>query len=354
MAGRHYWYYAFFLLAAIYLDTSQKRKAVYSLFLVAVSTLAIVVIIQTVVLITGGELFLADNIQVQPKQWGTLKLMRIYLTGEPALVLGFALTFWGVVQSKSARAKIIYAALSVLYAMAILLLSSRMRWAHTLLVILIPVFFLGTHIPKVGRRLLCTLVLFMFILVSLSVLSGRSNDFISGIGEYASSAWTDVIEKKGTWGDRIVDSHVRFKLISQHPLFGVGFVHLYYAWQFGVEEKENQDGELLGHGITTTDSGIIALLVDFGAVGALWATWYFISILAFCLNKLNSLKHGTLTWISIPLSGYVTGGLITFITLGLFTVSANIVAHSFVLGVLASDILIQKKKLNRQEEENYV
>jgi len=346
MAGRHYWYYAFVLLTAVYLDTSVKRTLVFRLFLVVISALASVVILQTIVIEQGGQLFLADTIQVQPGQWGILNFFRIYIPGEPTLVLGFSMAFWGVFLCKSAREKFGYAALALLCALAILLVNSRMRWVHAILTVMIPAFFLGPHILKAGRRLICVSALLAFILLPMFVLSGLGEDLVSGIGSRAFSAWTDFRGKTGTWEYRIEDSRFRIGLIKKHPLFGVGFVHIDYAGLFGATGLPEDEQTFPSQGISTTDSGIIALLVDFGAIGVLWAMWYFITVLGFCSKMLRSPKSGSLGWISIPLIGYMTGGVITFITLCLFTMSGDIVGHSFALGVLASGTGLQLKNEN--------
>jgi hypothetical protein len=342
MAGRHYWYYAFVPLAAIYLDTLQKRKVIYRLFLAVILVLASVVILQTIMLIQGGKLFLADDIQIQPSQWGTLNLFRIYPPGEPVLVLGFALAFWGLFLRKSTREMLGYAAMASLCALALLFINSRMRWVHSLLVVLIPMFVLGPHIRKARGRLLYGLPILVLVLISLFMLAFRSNVFVSGIGERAVSAWTDFRDKKGTWEGRLEDNQFRFKLIREHPLFGLGFVHDDYAWRFGgAGEIVLDEGLSYKQGVTSTDSGIVDLLVHFGAIGAIWAMWYFISVLRFCSKIMRSAKIGVLHWTSIPLIGYMTGGVLTFVTLGLFTMAGDIIGHSFVLGMLATGAHIQ-------------
>jgi hypothetical protein len=341
MAGRHYWYYAFLPLVAIYLDTSHKRKVVYRLFLVVISALASVVIIQSVMYAVFQIRFINPNIQFSPANWGNMQLFsRIYIPGEPTLVLGFALAFWGVFQRKSARKRVGFAALALLCALALLLVNSRMRWVHMLLVVLIPVFFLGPHISKAGRRLLCVVTVVVFILVSVFALTGRSNDLVSSITARAVSGWTDFRDKKGTWDYRLEDNRFRVQLIRKHPLFGVGFIHIYYAHRFGGLGPADEVG-MPAQGITTTDSGIVTLLVDFGAIGSLWAVWYFISVLGFCSKMLRSSKNGDLRWTSLPLIGYMTGGLVTFVTLGVFTMAGAIVGLSFALGILASDVCIK-------------
>lgn len=342
MAGRHYWYYAFVPLGAIYLDTLQKRKVTQRLFLVVILALASVVILQTIILTQGGKFFLADNIQIQPEQWGTLNLFRIYLEGEPVLVLGFALAFWGLFLRKSTREMLGYAAMASLCALALLLINSRMRWVHSLLVVLIPMFVLAPHIRKARGRLLYGLPILVLVLISLLMLAFRSNVFVSGIGERAVSAWTDFRDKKGTWEYRLEDSRFRFKLIREHPLFGLGFVHPEYASRFGGAGEIKIDERVsYTQGVTSTDSGIVDLLIHFGAIGAIWAMWYFISVLRFCSKIMRSAKIGVLHWTSISLIGYMTGGVLTFVTLGLFTMAGDIIGHSFVLGMLATGAHIQ-------------
>lgn len=339
IAGRHYWYYAFFPLAAIYLDDLHKRDVTYTLFLLVISALATIVIVQTLILVQGGELFLADTIQVQRYGRGSLSLARIYPPGEPALVLGFALAFWGRALTNVTRKRVSNTVVVSLCALAILLVNSRMRWIHTLLVVLIPLAFLWPHIPRAARRLGAATCILVLGVVSIFGWADRRDSYLSGIGERAVSAWTDFRDKKGSWEYRLEDNQFRFELIREHPLFGLGFVHPDYAWRFGAGEVVKQTDVLsYKRGVTSTDSGIVDLLVHFGAVGGIWTMWYFVSVLRFCsgMMKMTSPQDGLLHWVPIPLIAYITGGVLTFVTLGLFTQGGDIINYSFVLGILGA------------------
>lgn len=342
MASREYWYYAFLPLATIYIADLQKQKITYSLFLLVISVLAGIVVIQTVVLFQGGKLFLANNIQIQPKQWGRLNLLRIYLPGEPALVLGFALSFWGMLLEKVTRTKLMYAGIAIICAVAILLVNSRMRWFHALLIVLIPMVFLRSHVPKPGRGLgvlMCAVVLFV---VLASGWTDRRNDYLSGIMANAISAWDDFTGKKGSWGGRLEDSRFRVKLIVEHPLFGLGLVHPDYAWRFGGAGEIKIDERVsYTQGVTSADSGIVDLLINFGTIGALWAGWYLIKVLGLCSRILRLPSNRGLHWLGMPLAGYMAGGLGTIATLGLFTQGGDIVSHSLALGIALSGECIQ-------------
>lgn len=345
MAGRHYWYYAFVPLAAIYLDSSHKRKSAFRLLMAVIAVLACVVIIQTVIYAVSGIRLVSDHVQFREVQWGNIRLFsRMYLEGEPLLVLGFGLAFWGLVLRKSTRGMMGYAAMAPLCALALLFIDSRMRWVHALLVVLIPMVFLGPHIRKVRRRLLYGVPILVLVLTSLFMVTSRSDVFVSGIVERAASAWTDFRERRGTWDYRLEDSRFRFELIREHPLFGLGLVHSDYASRFGASEViELDEGQYFKQGVTTSDSGIVSLLVHFGAIGAIWAMWYFFSALRFCSKAMMPTEIGVLNWTCIPLIGYVTGGVLTFVTLGFFTMAGDIIGHSFVLGMLGAGARLQLK-----------
>ena len=71
--------------------------------------------------------------------------------------------------------------------------------------------------------------------------------------------------------------------------------------------------------ISTSASGIVSLLIHFGAVGVIWAIWYFVSVIRFCLDKIKYYNYGYIKTTSIAIIGYMIAGVFTFVTLGLFT-----------------------------------
>jgi len=339
MAGRHFWYYALVPLAAIYVDGPRKQNLVYRLFLVLVSMQAVVMLTQTLVLLRGGGRFLAENVLIMSSSLGGFVVQRPYLVGEPALVLGFSLAFWSFTSVKSGRLKLHLCCMAAVCALAILLVNSRMRWLHAGLVVLIPMLFYWRRLSRLGRSLslgACTALLAMTL---LSAYGERGPSAVQGLTRRAFSAWTDFRNKEGTWEYRMDDNRFRFELIRLHPVIGLGTVHPDYAWRFGAGELVRQDDKLAyKRGITSTDMGIVDLLIQFGLAGALWATWYLVSVLRFC-GRLLPPAHdetGLLRAAPLPLAAYMVGGLLTFVTLGLFTMPGDIVSHSCVLGILAA------------------
>jgi hypothetical protein len=345
-AGRHYWYYAYVPLTAIYLDTSYKRESVFRISMVVIAALASVVIIQTAIYAAFKIRLVSDSVQFGEANFGNMKFFRLYLEGEPLLVLGFALAFWGLSRRKSTRETVGYAAMASLCALAILFVNSRMRWAHSLLVVLIPMFALGPHIRRAGGQVRYRLLILVLVLISLFVLTFHSNLFVSGIVERGVSAWTDFGEKKGTWEYRLEDNQFRIELIREHPFFGLGFVYVDYAPRFGAGEVVDLDRrpslqQGVSPGVTSPDSGLVSLLVSFGAIGAIWAMWYLVSILRFCFKVMTSAEIGVLHWMSIAVIGYMTAGVLTFVTLSIFTMPGDIIGHSFVLGMLGAGAHLQ-------------
>jgi len=336
MTGRHYWYYAFLPLAAIYLDSSKKRKLVSSLFLAVISILASVVIVQTLLTAFDRGRLVSINIQFNPVTWGNLHFFRIYPPGEATLVLVFSLSFWAFFMSPQGSQRIVYIAPMLLCGFAVLLLNSRMRWFHAVILVLVPKLLLTKYIPIKARRSLYIAVFASLIVISVLCFSSSTRDLLAGITQRASSAATDFIENKGTWQYRVEDSAFRFRLIRKHPLFGVGMVHVYHAREFGGYGIPDEMGAPY-QGISTTDSGIVTLLVTFGLVGVIWAIWYFISVLKFCLKNVKSIRNRYITAVSIAVVGYMIGGILVFITLGLFTMPDDIIGSSFILGLLASN-----------------
>ena len=334
MAGSDYWYYAFLPLTSIYLDNPEKRKIVLGLFLAVALTVAVMIITQTLTLIQGGELFLTD-IQTQSKLWGPIKMMRIYLPGSATIVLAFSIAFWGFFSTPTGRQRMAYFALMLLCASAVLLTNGRMLWAEMAILILAPLLLLRKYLNWSTRRSLILTAYILTITIFVFSFSGSISFVLSGITKRFVSSFTDVRQKEGTWKYRLEDSAFRFRLIKEHPLLGLGLVHNSYGPRFGAPVKTDWLGRQYTV-ISTSDSGIVTLLIHFGAVGVIWAIWYFVSVLRFCLDKIKFSQCVYIKTTSIAIIGYMIAGVFAFVTLGLFTQPPDIVSCSLVLGIIAS------------------
>jgi len=334
MAGRHYLYYALVFPAAIYLDSSKKQHLVYHLFLLVIAALAAIVIVQTLVLVAGGNFFLTGNIQIR-NRWGPLNVPRIYPPGVPAIVLMFALTLWGIFLRSPAKARIGYLAGALLCGLAIFLLDSRMTWLYALLITIIPVLFMRRMIPGSGRKLFFALLLVTVGIVSLAGLLGSESRIVSGGLARLASGFSEIKDKSGTWQYRLDDSRFRFDLMRERPLLGVGFVHINYAHRFGARGLSDDPAVIPDQGVTTTDSGLVAILVDFGIAGLLWSFWYLVAILA-SGRRIFSTSGRQLNWVALPIMAFMLAGALTSVTLTLFTSAWFIATQSFAVGMLAS------------------
>jgi len=91
--------------------------------------------------------------------------------------------------------------------------------------------------------------------------------------------------------------------------------------------------------IATVDSGWIALLTDFGIVGALWLILFLISLIRYERNfqKLsfdNSFKHNELKKVSKGVLYFLLLGVIISITHGFFTYEGNTPVIAISIGIL--------------------
>jgi hypothetical protein len=338
MAGRHYWYYSLVPLTAIYLDTAQHRKAFFTLFLLITGALSLVVIAQTVLYAWLGIRFVASNIVLLPSDWGGSQFFsRIYIPGEPMIVLLLSISFWGMFCSGSRRDRSAFFLLCLLSALAILSLNSRGRWFHSVLVLAIPLVVPAFRLKRPVRFKVLIWGLTVVLTISLVLIFLSSMDTrVSAFGARVASSWTDVRDRSGTWGYRIEDNQVRLGLISKHLLFGVGFVHDDFARRFGTSGASQDVMKLPNQGVSTTDSGIIALAVDFGLMGFAWAIWYIVTVALFGFSLIRIGEPYGISWLAISLNSYMLGGMIVLVTLCLFSQMGDIIGHSIVLGLLLS------------------
>lgn len=345
-AGRHYWYYSMAPLAAIYIDTPQKRRIMVYGFLTLSAIVASIVVAQTVVLNLGGDMFLAEVTKSLPKSIGELKLIRIYVPGVSTIQVGLCIAVWLFYYIPEARGKRLALLLIMVCPVAIFLLNSRMLWVMTLAAIAVPPIMIFKMLPKrIHRGIIRTGFLGATVLFVLLVFNASS--LLSSVASRFESGFIDFTKKGGTWQVRMQDSQFRFNLIKEYPLFGVGLVHYDYAAQapFYATLKPGQvasadvttTGGTFHEDIGTTDSGIVTLLVYFGVVGLAWMIWYFLAVLKFSLHKIRTCPARYMIALGVALVGYFIAGTGAFVTLGLYTLNADIPALSLLVGILASD-----------------
>ena len=210
-----------------------------------------------------------------------------------------------------------------------------MPWLYALLCAAIPVLFMRRRIPGSGRKLFLAVLRVAVGIVSLAGLLDSKSRLVSGGLARLASGFSEIKDKSGTWQYRLDDSRFRFGLMRDHPLLGVGFVHINYAHRFGARGLSDDPAVVPDQGVTTTDSGLVAILVDFGIAGFLWSFWYLAAILA-SARRIFSASGRQLNWVALPIMAFMLAGALTSVTLTLFTSAGFIATQSFAVGMLAS------------------
>ena len=133
----------------------------------------------------------------------------------------------------------------------------------------------------------------------------------------------DLSAQGGTGAYRIAESQFRLAMVAKSPVFGVGFV----PYDLSGTVAQGYGG--ITH-LETVDSGLMTLLVNFGASGML-----LLSALSFSfwvgLRRRLLFPPPSTVWIAV--AGYLAGGLVTIPTQGHFAFSAGIAVTSVMIGL---------------------
>ena len=345
MAGRRYLYYLFMPLMGVYLDTDRKVHIFYCFLLTSAVVASVIDIAQIICLTFNGPLFIAKSFRVTMGYgFGDLPLARIYTPGGAWISFGFGvLLSYLIYFTDRSRLYLLGTALCLL---SILLTNSRMGWMQALIIIFI-IFKHRYRFYTFMKSLRLSYLLCFFAggaVMLLWVFSGTS--MVESLSKRSASAVTDVLYNKGSWQFRIEDSMPRIELCQKHPLFGVGFVHMYYAQKLGLAGVRHGKDSPPDQGVATDDSGIMTLLVDFGLAGVLWILWYW-SVMLKLMTPAAYSSHHALFVRAIGLRAIFISAILTFVTLDLFPSEAAACLSAF-LGCFLADSILRNTLLSQR------
>jgi len=143
--------------------------------------------------------------------------------------------------------------------------------------------------------------------------------------KYMFSAFKDIANRGGTFAYRLKDSVARIELAKHNIIAGVGFVH---------PESGMFRLNTVTEGVTTSDSGILTLILEYGLLGV---TWLFVltSIIYSESRKNIVFMRGQSEIFVLSAFAFFFSRLFSFITLADFVMIEGIVLLAFIFGIFA-------------------
>jgi len=175
---------------------------------------------------------------------------------------------------------------------------------------------------------------FFCILIGVGAFVVTGENYVAKFANRAQSTYSDFFERKGTFGYRLEDSEFRYELFKKYPILGAGFVPGKLVGKvFSLEVFSREDTR--GTSIDTIDSGLITEIAVFGIVGILFLILFIVIYLKFIYKLLQAKNIALYEKNFIYASGaYFIAGILTFITLGIFTAPKEIILLSIVCAIL--------------------
>ena len=329
-AGRHYLFYAVFFFVIWYVNTKEKLQTCLKIIICFAVLLSLIHIFQ-ISLGSEHKIFISARVIEQ------VDIARVYLKGGAVRSIVFIIVIWNIfLVQPMKRWWIIVAAITGL---SWVLSLSRAGWLWMLIAVFAPFIIMWPTIKKsssfkqVRNKIKFAVVIFV-ILGFIFILAAEAN-----IGEASffmkriKSTIYDFTNMSGTFGYRIEESQFRFAAIKKYFVLGPGFIHPDIAAERFIPLVKPSFNPY-ARSLTTVDSGITTLLVNFGIYGIFLFGWFSIRIIKFCRNTSINMKDTIFQGFPIGFSGYLIGGIDSFITLGIFTMPQDIVVLGATLGLI--------------------
>jgi len=274
-------------------------------------------------------------------------VQRLYFTAFTFPILAFIAKFWEFAYARKAGTSILLA----VYAIGFLLQGFRSYIVATGAGFLF--FFI---LSRIGHRGSLKSILRWSI---RSLLAGgvvtlclwmANPQIVEGIRDRVESAATDFFTQSGSFGFRLLDNAFRWDLFWEHPIFGVGLVHVDTARgaALGLEWEGT-------YALGTTDSGYLDILTKFGLVGLTFFVVFAVVLMTRCV-KISRQSSGSLRAAALTGATFVFVLAVTQISHSGFTALYGIVPLVLILGVIEADYFLQSERkpdlpLPRREEE---
>src|SRR3972149_7136262 len=308
--SRRYLYYSSFLFPLYFIRNTNDLKSFFKILFSICVIYSFLIIIQFFI---GYDFNVLGNTVIAKQFLGGLEINRIYIKGL-LLLCGVFTASIGYYLSCDKKNKYFFLGI-FLIGCGIFLHFSRMFWFFILLTLLLWLIDIHKQYKKIFIIIFSSICVVIFLGLIYSNIELPRNNYIKNIINFSATSFSDVLHYKGTFKFRMEESWFRFTLIEKHPLFGAGFIHpTHLPSIITLSRQERPD-------IAPVDSGWIALLTDFGIVGALWLILFLISLIRYERNfqKLsfdNSFKHNELKKVSKGVLYFLLLGVIISITHG--------------------------------------
>jgi len=323
--ARRYLYFLLYFPMIYLIDDERKFKRFLSLLIISSAAFSLLMIIQYVIGPTKVIFKYASHVVMQ--QIVGEYVTRSYVLGSSLAIMIFFLYLFRLffkVGNKAINLTMVF----LTFLGGVYLGFSRANLFGVIAGLGFATFILLDFRWKI--RIIATSFIFIFVLFFL--LEGVkfysentiSNPLYITYKSLVSGA-SDLANRTGTFGYRLKDSAARIALIKANPFLGVGFIHPLS----GILKIRT-----LTPGITTNDSGIVTLLLDFGVTGIIWLG--FLSIVFFKEAKrlCNILRENSTKVLVIAAFAFYFSRLFSFLTLADFVSYHGIVSICIALFIV--------------------
>lgn len=321
--GRKYFYYALYF-PALYILIDPKRLKRFMIVFVGMVTVYSGLYILQFLIGPGNKIFMHGRVEHQILQG--FGVTRVYTFGMTTATLLFHISFMVLLFSKKWKGQSI--GLLVLTGVQNLVTFGR---AHIFGIITGTLF--GISLIRGHLKIKSVIKLVAIILVILAVgqiistfIYGGEHNLIQAIVTRLMSMYDAIRYQHDAFGDRIQDSLGRMSLIRDNLLFGIGFIHnesALFAFARGYEDS-----------ISTTDSGTITLLLNFGVIGIIWLLILAFLVLRAGMETYRKTEDDFLRAVSVGILAFFFGRVFAFITLADFVMYDEIVVIILVMALL--------------------
>jgi len=269
--GAAYLYYTSFLFP-IYLVTKPKQLVQFINFLrIGGLTTGAIAIISNIV----GYSIVTGVISAQSGPF-----VRVYL---PFIFNYFVVVFWSIqfITKSKIEVKIHYLE-AIISALGIILFLGRTLVICVCLSLLMIIWFLSKYSLRNKMRIIYLFAIFAFGLI-LSFVRLHFNP-AEIIGRFQ-LGYTETLQGTSTFSDRLYLISAGYRMFSQTPLFGTGFIHPTSNYYSNLVTSK-------GFAIANSaDFGLASILFTTGIIGFGLITYFVIANMAFIKGKVNLLKE---------------------------------------------------------------
>lgn len=324
--GRRYFYYLLYFPFLYILVKKHQRPKIFFLLSIACFVFSALKILQY--LLGDSVIFFPGAVRVVQQNLSGLEVTRSYVMG--SAITSFLSLYFLFRSFFEKTHKLFFCFLAFIFFIAgVFLQFSRAHWFGYLLGFSVTLFsfrdyFYKNQIRKFICRIIVSMLLIFIVVQGYNVIfrsKGGSNPVLFLI-KHSLSAFEDIVYKRGTFGYRLSDNAARMGLVVRNPLLGVGFIH--------------PDSNTLSAGISTSDSGILTLMLEFGAMGVIWLIFTVTKFYRESRQLMLVIQNNDDKALFLTTFAYFFSTVFSFLTLADFVMVEGIVTLVFCFAVFSS------------------